>query len=188
MRKRIGRFFLRLRGWRVLGELPPEPKMVIIGGPHTSNWDFPLAMFAAPALGIKIKWLGKHTLFRKPFGWFFRMLGGIPVDRSAAHGVVGETVELFRSTDRLVLVITPEGTRKKTDGWKSGFWHIASRAGVPLLLIGVSGERKEIEVGPLLNLSGDVRADMDQVRDFYKDYGGVKPQNVSEIRLREESG
>jgi len=125
---------LRLGRWKTVGEVPPLPKMVIIGAPHTSNWDFPIGMLAARALGVKIRFLGKHTLFRPPFGWFFRMLGGIPVDRSRPGGIIGQIGEAFASTDRLTMVIAPEGTRSHRPYWKSGFYEIARAAGVPVVL------------------------------------------------------
>ncbi|MEE9297671.1 MAG: lysophospholipid acyltransferase family protein [Acidimicrobiia bacterium] len=186
MLKRMTRGLLRVFGWRVEGVIPPHPKMVVIGAPHTSNWDFPLAMLAAPALGLRIRWLGKHTLFKKPFGWFFRMLGGIPVDRSKAAGVIRQSVAAFDAAEELALVITPEGTRSKRDHWKSGFYRIARDAGVPLVLVGVDGANKTVRVGPSFVPSGEVGADMDRIRQFYAGYGGVKPDRVGPIRLRDE--
>jgi len=183
---RVSRAILRLVGWRVEGELPSYPKMVIIGGPHTSNWDFPLAMLAASALRMRIKWLGKHTLFRKPFGWFFRALGGIPVNRQAAHGVIDDSVRAFQEADRLSLVVTPEATRSKQRRWKSGFYRIASAAEVPVALVGVDGPTKVVRAGPDRVPTEDVGSFMDWIRSFYADYGGVKPANKGEIRLREE--
>ena len=186
MLKRITRGILRLFGWRIVGELPPHPKMVVIGSPHTSNWDFPLAMLTAPALGVKIRWLGKHTLFKGPFGWFFRVMGGIPVDRSRAQGTIRQTVDAFREAEELVLVITPEGTRSKRDHWKSGFYRIAHAAQVPVVLVGVSGFEKSIVVGPDVIPGDDIGEFMDWVRAFYADYRGVIPQKSGPIRLRME--
>lgn len=172
--------------WRIDGEIPPHPKMVVIGAPHTSNWDFPLAMVVAPALGLRIRWLGKHTLFRRPFAWFFRMLGGIPVDRSRAHGMIGEITAAFEERDQLVLVITPEGTRSARDYWKSGFYRIAREARVPVVLVGVDGASKTIVIGPDEIPGGDVGAYMDRVRAFYSGFGGIKSDRVGPIRLRDE--
>lgn len=186
--RRITRGILRIFGWRVVGELPPHSKMIVIGGPHTSNWDFPLAMLAAPALGVKIRWLGKHTLFRFPFGWFMRLLGGIPVDRSRAQGVIPQTVAAFEAAHSLVLVITPEGTRSKRDHWKSGFYRIARAARIPVVLVGVDGSHRVIEVGPDEIPGDDVTAYMDGVRSFYADHRGVRPERVGEIRLKMEGG
>ena len=186
MLRRITRGILRLFGWRIVGELPPHPKMIIIGGPHTSNWDFPLAMLTAPSLGVRIHWLGKHTLFRFPFGWFMRLLGGIPVDRTRAQGIIPQSVEAFEEADSLVLVITPEGTRSRRDHWKSGFYRIARAARVPVVLVGVDGGRKTIEVGPDEIPGEDVKAYMDRVRAYYADHRGVRPDRVGQIRLKLE--
>ena len=184
--KRVARAILRVFGWRVEGELPDHPKMVIIGGPHTSNWDFILAMFTAAALGIRIKWFGKHTIFRRPFGWFFKMLGGIPVDRSRAQGVVKASVRAFEEREKLMLVLTPEGTRKKQKAWKSGFYRIALAANVPVALVGVDGPTKRLAVGPDEVPTEDAADYMDRVRAFYADFAGVKPENKGAIRIREE--
>ena len=186
MLRRIARAVVRLVRWRIDGELPPHPKMVIIGAPHTSNWDFPLAMIFAPALGVRIRWLGKHTLFRKPFAWFFRLLGGIPVDRSRALGLIEQTVAAFDAVDDLVLVITPEGTRSKREYWKSGFYRIARGAGVPIVLVGLDGATRTVKVGPDFAPTGNVRADMDLIRSFYDGWPGLKPHLVGPIRLRDE--
>lgn len=186
MLRRIMRGILWTIRWRIDGEIPPHRKMIVIGAPHTSNWDFPLAMVVAPALGLRIRWLGKHTLFRKPFGWFFRLLGGIPVDRSRAAGLIASTTRAFEEADDLVLVITPEGTRSKRDHWKAGFYRIAHAAQVPVVLVGVDGDNRTIVVGPDEIPGDDVKAYMDRVRSFYEPYRGIKPDRVGPIRLRDE--
>jgi 1-acyl-sn-glycerol-3-phosphate acyltransferase len=177
--RRLTRGVLWILRWKIDGEMPPHRKMVVIGAPHTSNWDFPLAMLVAPALGLRIRWLGKHTLFRKPFGWFFRLLGGIPVNRSRAHGLIASTVSAFEEADDLVLVITPEGTRSRREYWKSGFYRIAHAAGIPVVLVGVDGANKTIVVGPDEIPGDDVRA-------FSARYRGIEPARVGPIRLKEE--
>ncbi len=186
MLKRIARAVVRLIRWRIAGEIPPHPKMVIVAAAHTSNWDFLLAMIVPPALGIRIRWLGKHTLFRKPFGWFFRMLGGIPVDRARAAGVIGQSIAAFEAADDLVLVVAPEGTRGKREHWKSGFYRIALAAEVPIVLIGVDGPNRTVTVGPDFVPTGDVRADMNQVRAFFEGHKGIRPDLASSVRLRKE--
>lgn len=177
---------LRLGRWRTVGEVPPLPKLVIIGAQHTSNWDFPVGMLAARALGVKIRFLGKHTLFRRPFGWFFRMLGGIPVDRSRPGGIIAQMVEAFASADRLVLALAPEGTRSQRPYWKSGFYEIAHAAQVPILLVALDGDRREIRVGPTMEATGDVSADMDRIRAFYASVRGIKPERAGRVRLKAE--
>ena len=186
MFQRFTGFLVRLVRWRIEGEIPPYPKMVVVAASHTSNWDFPLAMIVAPALGLRITWLGKHTLFRKPFGWFFRLLGGIPVDRRNAHGLTETTVEAFESADRLQLVIAPEGTRSKREYWKSGFYRIAMAAQVPIVFVGVDGDARTIRVGPDFIPQGTVKADMDIAREFFAEYGGIKPHLAGIPRLRNE--
>jgi 1-acyl-sn-glycerol-3-phosphate acyltransferase len=177
---------LALRGWSVVGRPPDIPKMVIIGAPHTSNWDFPIAILAARSLGIRIRFLAKHTLFRWPFGWFFRMLGGIPVDRSRSMGVIAQTVAAFEEADALILAIAPAGTREPRPYWRSGFYEIARSADVPVVLVAVDAEAKEVRVGPAIELTGDVSADMDEIRNFYRGVRGVKPDNAGRVRLRKE--
>jgi len=177
---------LRLGRWKTVGEVPQLPKMVIIGAPHTSNWDFPIGMLAARALGVKIRFLGKHTLFRPPFGWFFRMLGGIPVDRSRPGGIIGQIGEAFASTERLTMVIAPEGTRSHRPYWKSGFYEIARAAGVPVVLARIDAGRRQVLVGPTIETTGDVSADMDRIRPFYEGIPGIKPEKAGTVRLRGE--
>lgn len=186
MLKRITRIVLGIFRWKVDGVVPPHPKMVVVAAHHTSNWDFPLAMLAAPALGLRINWLGKHTIFRKPFGWFFRMLGGIPVDRRKAGGVIAQSVAAFDAAEKLTLVITPEGTRSKREIWKAGFYRIALGAGVPILLVGVDGTNRTIKAGPDFVPTGKVGADMDRIRAFFAEYQGVKPDLAGQPRLRNE--
>lgn len=187
MLKKIGRVAVRLIRWRIDGEIPPHSKRVLVAAPHTSNWDFLLAMIVPPALGIRINWLGKYTLFRKPFGWFFRMLGGIPVDRARTTGIVGQSVAAFESTDELNLVITPEGTRRKREYWKSGFYWIALAAKVPIVLVKVDGSNRTVRVGADFALTGQVGADMDRIRKFFEGHNGIKPELAGPVRLRNET-
>jgi len=180
------KLILRLGRWKTVGEVPPLSKMVIIGAPHTSNWDFPVGMLAARALGVKIRFLGKHTLFRLPYGWFFHMLGGIPVDRSRPGGIIGQISEAFASAARLTMVIAPEGTRSHKPYWKSGFYEIARAAGVPIVLACLDGERRQVRIGPTIETTGNVTADMDRIRAFYAGIRGIKPEKAGTVRLRAE--
>jgi 1-acyl-sn-glycerol-3-phosphate acyltransferase len=172
--------------WGVVGEVPPHRKMVIIGAHHTSNWDFVIGMLAARALRVKIRFLGKHTLFRPPFGWLFRMLGGIPVDRSRAGGVIGQIEDAFHRSDDLVLVIAPEGTRSHQPYWRSGFYEIARAARVPIVLAAIDAATRRVRIGPTIETTGDVRADMDRIRQFYAPYRGIRPELAGTVRLRAE--
>jgi 1-acyl-sn-glycerol-3-phosphate acyltransferase len=151
--------------------------MMVIGAPHTSNWDWVLVILAAYALGAHISWLAKDSLFRSPLGGLFRYLGGIPVDRSAAHGMVGESIEKFKQREKMMLCITPEGTRSKVRAWKKGFHHIATGANVPIVLASFDYGRKVVGFGPTLIASGDVDADLQTIQDLYATVQAKQPQN-----------
>lgn len=164
----LGRAVLRLFGWRVEGDLADVPRAIVIGAPHTSNWDFVGSVGAMLALGLDVGWMGKHTLFRWPFGRLMRRLGGIPVNRGAAAGVARDSVEAFRRRERLWLAIAPEGTRRSGGTWKSGFYRIARAADVPVLMVVLDARRRRIAVGPLLRPGADPEADWQRLRDFYE--------------------
>lgn len=171
----FGRAVLKILGWDLEGEIPNLPKCVIIGAPHTSNWDFVLAIAAMMALGLDARWLGKHTIFRPPFGRLMRWLGGVPVDRNARHGVVDQTLAAFVHRERFVLGVAPEGTRKRVDRWKTGFYHVAQGAGVPIVPAYFDYARKVLGFGPPFDVSGDLEADMKRFRAFYEPFKGKKP-------------
>ena len=135
---------------------------------------------------IPVRWMGKHTLFKAPFGTFFKRLGGIPIVRHRPGGVVGQMVEHFENNDSLVLMVPAEGTRSHVDYWKSGFYHIARGADVPVVLSYLDVSKKVGGVGPALALTGDFGADMDKIREFYSGMQGFRPENIGVIRLREE--
>lgn len=165
----LGRAVMALFGWRIEGQsLPDVPKVVIVGAPHTSNWDFVGGMAAMLALGLDLGWLGKHTLFRRPFDWFMRLLGGIPVNRKDAGGVVEESADAFRSRERLWLALAPEGTRHGSGAWKSGFYRIAKAAEVPILPVAIDAGLRRIVIGPLLWPGSDENADWERLRGFYE--------------------
>jgi 1-acyl-sn-glycerol-3-phosphate acyltransferase len=184
---RIGRLWLRLFGWKVQGEASTDSKYVLIAAPHTSNWDFPFMLATAYAMGVRISWFGKHTLFIPPWGWLMRKLGGIPVDRRAPQSLVIQMAEKFKSSDYLVLAVPPEGTRSKVDLWKSGFYHIASQSGVPIGLGYLDYDRKLCGLGLFVKPSGYVNEDMDKIRAFYRNIRGKYPDLETEPRLREET-
>ena len=137
-------------------------------------------------MGVRVSWLGKHTLFIPPWGWLMRKLGGIPVDRRAPHSLVTQMAEKFKSSDYLVLAVPPEGTRSKVALWKSGFYHIASQSGVPIGLGYLDYDRKLCGLGMFVTPGGDVKADMDKIRAFYRDVRGKYPEMESEPRLEGE--
>lgn len=182
----LARLVLRAMGWRFEGELPPVPQFIAIGVPHTSNWDFVVFLAVLSHFGVHARWIGKHTLFRRPFGGLMRRLGGIAVDRARAGRVVDQVAAEFAATDRLILVIAPEGTRGKAPHWKSGFYEIARAAGVPIAFAYLDYPNKRAGIGPLLVPTGDVGADMRRIRAFYADKVGKRPEQVGPMRLRGE--
>lgn len=180
----LSHLLLKLTGWTLSGQLPAEKKYIIIFYPHTSNWDFVLGVFGCFALKLDFSFLGKHSLFEGPFGWAFRRLGGFPVKRDERKNMVTQVVELIASRERIALALAPEGTRSKTDHWRSGFYHIARAADVPVLLAFIDSSRRRIGVGPLLTMTGDVAADLAAIRAFYQDKAGIRPALASDITFR----
>lgn len=168
--------FLRVNGWEKEGHLPDEPKYVLIGAPHTSNWDVPFVLSLAFAYRIKIFFMAKDSVFRWPFGWFFRWLGGIPVDRSKPNGMVAQTIEVFNQNERLVICIPPEGTRKRVRQWKTGFYWIAYGAKIPIALGFMDFKRKRGGPGPLFWPTGDIEKDMKEIQDFYSNVTPLYPE------------
>jgi 1-acyl-sn-glycerol-3-phosphate acyltransferase len=166
---------MRLTGWGIEGNFPDLPRLVVAVAPHTSNWDFLHGAAAMFALDLKLSFIGKHTLFVWPFSAFLRWMGGIPVDRSAAHGVVGEAIETFRVRRAHLLVIAPEGTRRKVERFKTGFLHIARGAGVPVVLIGLDYATRTIRIGPVFEVGGDIEAERAKVEAHFAAIPGRHP-------------
>ena len=182
--QRLADLALKLTGWRLVGDLPDLPKYIIIGAPHTTNWDFVLAMMIKLSTGLRFRWIGKDTLFKPPHGWFFRMTGGIPVWRDRRQNFVEQIVERIKNAKEMVIVIAPEGTRSKSHYWKSGFYYMALGADVPILLAFVDFPNKEFGFGPLIYPCGDIRVDFEKVREFYIQKSGLYPQKHSTIELK----
>jgi 1-acyl-sn-glycerol-3-phosphate acyltransferase len=180
----IGKYGLKLFGWRVVGEVPKEPKFVIIASPHTSNWDFMLMMGVAFSLKVKLSWLGKDSLFKGWRGPILRWMGGIAIDRKASHNMVQQVAEQIGKKEKVALAIPPEATRKKTDHWKTGFYYIAREAHIPIVLGFVDYKRKLTGLGPTITPTGDIEADMVAIREFYKDKTAKYPEKVSEPNIR----
>jgi 1-acyl-sn-glycerol-3-phosphate acyltransferase len=172
--KWLGRFVLTTMGWRATGVFPSQSKYIITVAPHSSNWDFVVAIAILLASGLKISFLAKHSLFFWPFSVLLRKLGGVPVDRGSAHGVVGEMVQHFNQRDKMVLAIAPEGTRRKVKQWKVGFIHIANSANVPIVPLSLDYLNKRVNIGAAIKLSGEVEADLNTVKAFYL---GVQGKN-----------
>jgi 1-acyl-sn-glycerol-3-phosphate acyltransferase len=170
--------FLAAIGWRISGELPNLHKFIIVGAPHTSNWDFILFLATATALGVRASWMAKHSLFRGPMGPLFRWMGGVPIDRRAAHGVVGENVQAFQKMEDLILCITPEGTRQRVREWRSGFYQIAMQAGVPVQLAAFDYGHKVVDLGPIIEPSGDYESDLMRIKAHYAPVRPRHPQQT----------
>lgn len=186
MKKWIARWFLRLTGWTIEGERPEHLRFIFIAAPHTSNWDFPYMLAFATVFDIKFNWLAKHSLFFPPAGWILRALGGIPVVRHTNSNVVADMVAAFDSKTELILAIPAEGTRARTDYWKSGFYHIAVGANVPIVPSRLDYGTKRAGFGPALIPTGNISQDMDYLREFYASSQGKFPEKSGPIRLREE--
>jgi len=175
----LGRTLLRWGGWRMVGAFPDLPKLVIILVPHTSNWDGFWGLVAKMALGVEIRVLGKAQLFWWPLGGLLRWLGAVPVDRSKPHGVVAQAVELIKSSERCWFVLAPEGTRKRVTQWKTGFWKIASEAGVPILTAYLHYPDKIIGIGEMLMPGHDMHADIRTLQLWYQPWIGKHPENMT---------
>jgi 1-acyl-sn-glycerol-3-phosphate acyltransferase len=168
----LGRTALRLGGWRVVGTLPDVPRLVLIVAPHSSNWDGFWGFAAKLAMGFEVRVLGKAQLFWWPLGPLLRRLGVIPLDRSSPQGTVEQAGALIRGADRMWYALTPEGTRKRVERWKSGFWKIAKAADVPILTAYFHYPDKVIGIGPLFQPGDDMQADMQALRTWYAPWVG----------------
>ncbi len=182
--QRLARAWLRLWGWRVEGRVPKMTRYVVVGAPHTSNWDFVWMLLAMLALGVRLNWVGKDELFLGPVGGLMKRLGGIPVNRRSHNNFVAQVAETIRHSEKLALVITPEGTRGRSPYWKTGFYYIALGAGVPIVLGFMDYRRQVVGLGPTLMPTGDIEADMKPIREFYAGMVGKFPRNQGEIKIR----
>lgn len=178
---------LRLLGWKTEGIQPTEPKYVLIAAPHTSNWDFPYTLMLCFALRLRVYWVGKASLFRWPLGPLARWLGGIAVDRSASKNMVQTTIEAFGRQSRLVVIVAPEGTRGLVSHWKTGFYHMAHGAGVPVALAYLDFKRKAGGIGRMFHTSGDIERDMEQIQLFYRGVTGKNQDQFDAARVRAKS-
>ncbi len=168
---------LALSGWKIVGRFPYElRKFVLIVMPHTSGWDFPLGVLSRGAIGVKMKYLAKDSLFRPPFGWFFRAMGGYPVDRTRRQGYVDTAVDLFRRHEDFILTIAPEGTRRKVDRIKSGFYFIAKGAGVPIVMVRFDYRRREVAIREPFWPTDERAADFRVIIDYFRDAQGKHPE------------
>ena len=186
LRRLAARAFWAVSRWRLVTEPAPDRPTLLIGAPHTSNWDFVFMLAITWRLGIHTRWLGKTSLFRGWRGAIMTRLGGIPVDREAPQRVVADVVDRLQSGDVFSLVVTPDGTRSGHTHWKSGFYRIARETGMPVTLGYVDRTTMTTGLGPTFELSGELSRDMDRIRTFYADKAGTRPEHRVEPRLREE--
>lgn len=175
----IGLAAYRLAGWKVTGEKPDAKKFVVIAAPHTSNWDLPFMLGVALYFRVRLHWMGKDSLFKPPFGFVLKWLGGIPIDRSKANNVVSQMVERFAAADELAVAIPPEGTRDKVRYWKTGFYNIAHGAGVPIALGFLDYDKKTGGIGMTLKTSGDYDKDLEIIKGFYAGVRGKHHEKES---------
>ena len=173
--RKIARFGINISGWSIKGKVPDEERILIIAAPHTSNWDFILAMLAIFGLNIKLRWLGKHSIFKPGFKSFFKWLGGIPVYRDNPSTLIDSVVKIVKKEKSIVIAMTPEGTRKKVKRWKTGFLRIAKQTHSKILLISIDAPTKSIEIGKIFNPTGNSDEDLAFIQKYYSSFRGINP-------------
>lgn len=176
----IPRLIFKLSGWKALGHLPPLKKYIIIGAPHTSNWDFVFGMCAWKLYNLKPSYLIKKEAYRFPFSIFLKATGAIPVDRTGSHNLGDSIVQMFRERDEFVAIISPEGTRKLVGRWKTGFYYVALQAKVPIVMGALDFGRKNTLLSKPFYPTGDIQRDFGIIREFYKD---IIPKNRGSFNL-----
>ena len=181
--QRAAKHTLNLFGWSLVAELPPVHKYLLIGAHHTSNWDLPLVLLMMAGLGLRLRWVGKESLFKGPQGLLMRWLGGIPVERGAKKNFVSQIIDLYQERKEMVITIAPEGTRSAVDHWKTGFYHIASGANVPIAMGFLDYGTKTCGVGGYFYATGDTEADINVLRGFYADKIGKFPHQQDNVRF-----
>lgn len=183
----LASLYFRIARWKMVVDCPLPDGGVLVGAPHTSKWDWALMMGIAAKTGMKLRWLGKQELFVGPLGPLLRAWGGVPVERSASHGLVDSMADALKQHPGTFVAITPEGTRSGPEYWKSGFYRIARKADVPLVLCFVDSKTRTTGIGEVIYPTGNVAADMDKIRAFFRGKEGIRPGNTKEPRLRDES-
>jgi len=187
MLSRLSSWLLKILGWTIHADYPDTGKYVLIVAPHTSNWDFLLGLVASKSLDLGAGWIGKHTIFHWPFGWFFRAIGGIPVDRENAANLIQQMADLFDQSDRLILALAPEGTRARKTYWKTGFYHIARAAKVPIAMAYLDYGKKQIGLGGAFYPGDDIEDTFAEIRRFYQGRRGKYPEQESLIQPRSKT-
>lgn len=176
MQKLSSFIFYRLWGWELVGRFPEVSKCVVIVAPHTSWVDFIIGLLVRSIVGLEVNFIGKHSLFKPPFGWIFRSLGGTPIDRSKNSDTVAQTVEIFRQREVFRLALSPEGTRKKVEKWKTGFYYIARQANVPIVMVALDFGKKQVKISDAVWTSGDINTDMEIFMGFFQGVKGKIPE------------
>jgi len=179
--KVLCRFILKLTGWQLDEQQPTANRYVLIGYPHTSNWDFVLGMLARGAMDVPLNWVAKHSMFWGPFRPLFIAMGGVPINRAKTSGFIQKNIELFLARENFVLGIMPEGTRARTDRLKTGFYHIANGADVPIALGYLDYKNKKLGVGKVIETTGNIESDFEIIKDFYGDKTGFNPWKQSKL-------
>lgn len=174
----LGRSVLKLMGWRIEGQMPALDKFVVIGAHHTSNWDFVIFIAVKFVLRLNARWFGKHSIFIWPFAGLLKAWGGIPIHRHLRLNVVEQAIQAFHSHEQFILVLSPEGTRKKVERWRMGFYHIARGAGVPIVPGALDYRNRRVVIGPAFQPTGDVDADIRTLLAFFRPYEPKKPENA----------
>ena len=171
----FGRAILNVFGWQVVGSIPNIKRVLIIVAPHTSNWDFVFAMAAVLGLNLRVRWLGKHTIFKPGVVWFMRWLGGIPTNREQPEDIVQYVANLSNREEGVAIGLAPEGTRKKVTRWKTGFLRIAKLLDCPILLITLDFQGKNFVIGDLYQPTGDSEADLTAIKHYYSGFQAKYP-------------
>ena len=174
--QKIGKFFLTITGWKFKGDIPRSDRIILVAGPHTSNWDFLLALAFIFGLNLNVFWIGKHTLFKNGFSKIMRKLGGIPVDRASPELLMNEVSHIVKRQQGVIIAISPEGTRKKVERLKSGFLRIAKTTNSQILLAGIDFESKLIHLGKLFQPSGNTESDLLNVHNYFRQFKGKRPE------------
>lgn len=183
---RLAYHLMRLLGWSFPGQKPPDKKFLLIGAPHTSNWDFLLTLALIHQFDLPLRYMVKDQVFKGPWAGLLKSLGAVPIDRSRRVNVVDSTIEAIQRTPEIVIGILPEGTRKRTEYWKSGFYHIGLGAGIPLVLAKVDRPTKTVTLGPRIELTGDREADMARIAEYFADAVAIYPECFGPVRLKPE--
>ena len=182
---RLARLVLRLFGWRVVANLPPDKKYILVGAWHTSNWDFPLAIFAMWGIGVKLHFLGKQELIDGKLGWLMKRLGVIGVDRGKTVNFVKEMADVFANRDELRLVVAAEGTRSHADYWRTGFYYMALEANVPIAFGFIDSVAKEVGIDGYFLPTENRDKDFHKIKLFFESKRGLKPHKQGTVKFKE---